>query len=487
MTPARCCSTFSGSRLVRTVALLAVLCLVACRTWAEDWPKYKRDLANDGLSAETGINSTNATSLMTKWTFPTGGLISASAAVATVNGTSTLYLGSWSGIFYAINAVTGQTIWMFQVDQIGQCKTNGCRIGSSAAVDVANNLVFFGARNAYLYALNATTGQVVWKESVGDNRVGYEVWSSPAVYNGMVFVGVSSHGDNPCLPGGLVNAYNELTGVPVWSFNTIDQSTCPSGVCVGGSVWSSVAIDDVNGIVYAGTGNPGSTCSPPSQNAGLYPDSILAFNASTGALLNYYQAIKNDNNDKDFGSSPVLHEAKENNQCTRTVTTTDWVTAGSKNGHIFTLQRDATGLTGTVYDNPTPGLGFIDTPSVRTAYATSACDTGKLIIDHTNYIDLPNSNGAFWQVAQSGLGVATINKKVVISQGKGFYSSPAVIGNVVIFGGNDGNLHVLGEFGHQLATFPIGANIYSGIAISNGRVYFGAINGIIYCMSVNGQ
>src|SRR5580704_1523482 len=260
------------------------------QAFSEDWPKYKRDLANDGLSAETGINSTNISQLQTKWTFPTGAIVSASPAIATVNGTSTLYLGSWTGTFYAINAVTGQSIWTFQVDAVGACAKGGCHIGSSAAVDVANNLVFFGARNAYLYALNATTGQLVWKQMTGLSAKGYEIWSSPAFFNGMLFVGVSAHGDDPCHEGGEVNAYQELSGTQAWSFNSFDQCTCPSGVCVGGSVWSSVAIDDVNGIVYAGTGNPGSTCAPPSQNAGLYPDSILAFNAASGTLLNYFQA-----------------------------------------------------------------------------------------------------------------------------------------------------------------------------------------------------
>ena len=89
-----------------------------------------------------------------------GGRGSASPAVATVNGTSTVFLGSYNGNFYAINAVTGTKIWSFRIDIVNPCNSKRCRIGSSASVDVANNLVFFGAENAYLYALNATTG--VW-------------------------------------------------------------------------------------------------------------------------------------------------------------------------------------------------------------------------------------------------------------------------------------------------------------------------------------
>lgn len=224
-------------RLLAGAAFLLVLSLAASQAFAEDWPKYKHDLANTGLSGETGISSTNVGLLKTKWTYATGGLISAQPAVATINGTSTVFIGSWNGVFSALNAVTGNVIWSFTVDFIGNRCNIGqhwCRIGSSPAVDTVNNLVFFGSYNAYLYALDATTGKVVWKQSVGSSRAGYEVWSSPAIYNGMVYVGVSAHGDKPCLPGGEVKAYSELTGAPVWSFNTIDQATCPGGgTCVG--------------------------------------------------------------------------------------------------------------------------------------------------------------------------------------------------------------------------------------------------------------
>jgi len=482
----------SGAALLVVAALIFVLCLACLQSAAEDWPKYKRDLSNSGHSAETGISSANIASLQTKWTFQTGGLISASPAVATINGVSTVFIGSWNGVFYALNAVTGQVIWSFTVDYLskGRCKAseNWCRIGSTAFVDTTNNMVFFGAYNAYLYALDATNGTVIWKQSVGNPNT-YEVWSSPAIYNGTVYVGVSSHGDEPCLEGGQVNAYNEATGKPLWSFNTIDQSTCPGGgTCVGGSVWSSVAVDSTNGIIYAGTGNPGSTCAPPTQNAGLYPDSILALKGTTGALLNYYQAIVNDNNDKDFGSSPFLYSTSETNQCTGTSTTNYWVSAASKNGNIFTLGRDANGLTGTEQANFSTVSGFIATPSVRPIRATSTCATGKKIIDNETYFFAPGSGGALWTYLLDGA-TDTVTQ---VSRNKfstlASWASPAVIQDVVLFGGNDGNFYAMGKYGHTLKIFPTGtAPIYGGTAISNGRVYFGSTDGTLYCMSINGQ
>jgi len=486
-----CCLKKLAPSFLVCIALLS--CLVGLQASAEDWPKYKHDLANTGHSGETGINSTNVSSLKTKWTYATGGEISASPAVATINGVSTVFIGSWNGVFSAINAVTGQLIWSFTVDFLtNRCNAaqNWCRIGSSAAVDTANNLVFFGSYNSFLYALNATTGKLVWKQSVGRSVAGYEVWSSPAVYNGMVYVGVSSHGDDPCTPGGQVNAYNELTGALSWSFNTIDQTTCPGGgTCVGGSIWSSLAIDKTNGIVYAGTGNPGSTCTPPTQNAGSYPDSILALSANSGVLLNHFQAIKNDMNDKDFGSSPFLYSTSETNQCTETTISHLWVSDASKNGYLYTSERDAAGLVGDGQEIFASEKGFIATPSVRQMTTTTSCASGKTITDRKDYIYAPGWDGTLWTYMIDGAGeTVTLNSNKKLATKMPAWSSPAAIQDVVIFGSNDGNLYVAGQYGKILQTFPMGtAAIYSGPAISNGRVYFGDTAGTLYCMSINGQ
>jgi glucose dehydrogenase len=458
--------------------------------FAEDWPKFNRDLGNTAHSAELGISSENVGSLQSKWSFQTGGLVSSTPVVATIKQTHMVFVGAWNGVFYGLNAVTGAKVWSFPIDYVGgRCTLQGgCRIGSSAAVDTATKMVFFGAFNGYLYALDAGSGKEIWKQRPGDSRKGYEIWSSPTVYNGMVFVGVASHGDAPCVPGGLVNAYDELTGKLVWTFNTIDQSTCPNGgTCVGASVWSSLAIDDVNGIVYAATGNPGSTCMPATKNAGLYPDSILALSASTGRLLNYFQALNDDTHDLDFGASPILHATGETNQCTNISTSQYWVTDGSKDGYLYTLGRNANGLTGNEQQNLSVKIGFTATSGVRPATSTKSCDkNGHNIIDYVNTIYAPGSGGAFWIYQQDPSGKMSLEARNKLSE-KALWGAPAVIRDVVFFGGSDGNFYISGKFGEILKTIGVGSAIYGGTAISNGRVYFGSIDGNIHCMSINAR
>jgi outer membrane protein assembly factor BamB len=418
--------------------------------------------------------------------------VTASPAVATVNGTSMVFIGSWNGWFYALNAVTGQQMWAFEVDLVGPCTANNCRIGSSP--DVTNGIVYFGAENAYFYALNAATGALVWKQQLGNPNNGYEIWSSPAVYNGIVYTGLASHGDTPCVVGEVI-ALNASTGATVWSFSTIDETTCAGGSnCVGAAVWSSPALDTANGILYVGTGNPGSTCSPPTGNAAKYPDSILALNMSTGHLLNYYQAITNDNSDDDFGSSPVLYANFYIDTCTSTQTTTGYVAEAGKNGSLYTVQTNSGGLVNsTAVATTLDPYGFVASPAVGTTVKEQTCNVklGKEIVWRQGQLFLPSGDvygGYLYRTGTNVFGPVTLS----ISPPNAIYSAPALLadGYTALFGSTDDNLYAVSTEGSSMSIFwsyRVSGNIDSGPSISNGRVYFGASDGYVRCLSVNGQ
>ena len=76
---------------------------------------------------------------------------------------------------YALNATTGAELWNYP--------TRG-EVFSSPAV--ANGVVYVGSGypDNLLYALNATTGALLWSYATG-----FPVYSSPAVANGVVYVG----------------------------------------------------------------------------------------------------------------------------------------------------------------------------------------------------------------------------------------------------------------------------------------------------------
>ena len=473
----------------RFVILTVLLTMFTLQSKAEDWPKYRRDLLNTGYSAETGISSATVSSLKLKWRFPAGGRVTGTPAVVTIAGKSMVFFGTWRGVFYALNAVTGTQIWKYSIPALVPtpfCASmpSGCEITSSAAV--TNGIVYFGSRSGSLYALNATTGAEVWKVQLGDPTQGYEIWSSPAVYNGMVIVGLASHNDTPCVPG-RVEARNATTGASVWSFATLDQTSCPSGVCVGASVWSSAAIDAQYNMVYVSTGNPGSTCSPGTANATRYPDSIPALNASTGQLVNYFQAIPNDNRDLDFGSSPVLQVSGVINQCQGTPTRIRyWVSAGNKNGVMYTLSRGASGLQGPPTATLLDGSGIIASPLLVPHVTTSVCAPGRTRTIYQSDLIVPTTAGNIFDLAQNRNGAISIAQQEAITT-SGLLSAPAGITDLIFFGGMNNTIYAMTTSGTIVWQYPTLGFVASGPAISNGRIYVGSVDNNLYAFSLNGQ
>jgi outer membrane protein assembly factor BamB len=124
------------------------------------------------------------------WSYATNKVFS-SPAVA--NGV--VYVSSLNGDVYALNASTGSPLWTYAT---GSYSTS---VYSSHAV--ANGVVYGGTDLFnHVYALNASTGAVLWIYAT-DNWV----FSSPAVTNGVVYVGSMS---------GSVYALKASTGAPLW-------------------------------------------------------------------------------------------------------------------------------------------------------------------------------------------------------------------------------------------------------------------------------
>ena len=189
-------------------AALIFTALVATQTKAwefENWPKYGKDPSHSFSNPLTQINARNVASLTPAWTFPAGDAVTASPAV--VDGV--VYVGSWDGFFYAIDAGTGQLRWKVQVDcqpsvvplpQVcggpaagtstpSRFQTPGGIITASAAV--LDNRVYFGGGRT-LYSLSASDGQIIWKHVICGNpedtelRVGSERPVANSLFSGCV-------------------------------------------------------------------------------------------------------------------------------------------------------------------------------------------------------------------------------------------------------------------------------------------------------------
>jgi polyvinyl alcohol dehydrogenase (cytochrome) len=165
---------------------------------------------------ESVIGPSNVSQLVVKWVFTTGGGVSATPTV--VNGV--VYFPDRAGNVYALNASSGALVWSHQVsDWTG---IQGDR--SREDLVVFGNVLYAGDQGgrlatysngslsgpgARLIAVNKNTGAPLWITQV-ESFPGSQITSSPVVYKSIVYVGVS---------GGPEEDYAaEFPGYPCCSF-----------------------------------------------------------------------------------------------------------------------------------------------------------------------------------------------------------------------------------------------------------------------------
>src|SRR5208283_270471 len=87
------------ARARRWVFGLVLAAVAITPLMAQDWPSFGHDPTN-GAANKSKISTRNVNTLKPKWTFTTGGDVSARAAV--VKGVA--YFPDWAGNIYAVNA-----------------------------------------------------------------------------------------------------------------------------------------------------------------------------------------------------------------------------------------------------------------------------------------------------------------------------------------------------------------------------------------------
>jgi len=295
--------------LILSLSLLAVVAAAptpAAATASSDWPGYLFSVRHGSRSASTAITPANVSSIRQAWSFaapaPTlpGQPAAGFDASPTVYG-GRVYIGANTGVFYALNETTGAVAWSKLLGYVPDltCEARGITSTATVATDPVTSAatVYVASGDGYLFALDALTGAERWHSPImptGATENDSYQWSSPTVANGKIYIGVSSHCDNPLIRGG-VKAFDQATGeeLAVWY-------SVPEGV-VGGGVWSSVAANATS--VFATTGNAYASVSFD-QNA------IVRLDATTLARKAHW-IVPNAEliPDPDFGASPTLFTA----------------------------------------------------------------------------------------------------------------------------------------------------------------------------------
>jgi outer membrane protein assembly factor BamB len=331
---------------------------------------------------ENALNPSTVGSIDLDWSFTTGAAVESSPAVA--NGV--VYVGSYDGNVYALNATTGAKLWSF---------TTADYVLSSPAV--ANGVVYVGSDDSNVYALNASTGAKLWSFTTGSG-----VLSSPAVANGVVYVGSYD---------GNVYALNATTGAKLWSFAT----SYP--------VYSSPAV--ANGVVYVGS----------------YLGYLYALNANTGAEL------------------------------------WSWYNEGSS-----------------INVAPAVANGVVYVPDIYgcedAVNATTGEDVGGICTKGAVESSAAVANGVVY-VASDDYNLYAFRGDTVLWTFGGFagevFTSPAVANGVVYVGSTFANVYALNaSTGAVLWSFATSGAVYSSPAVANGVVYVGSDDFKLYAFDQAG-
>jgi polyvinyl alcohol dehydrogenase (cytochrome) len=497
-------------------------------TDAGDWPMYGQNVCNTrGASTTDPITAKTASKLTVKWKFTAAGDISTTPAV--VGGQ--VYVPDWSGMLYRLDGATGQVVWMENVGQLvglgdggitidaGGLNTGAAR-GYSVPLSrvtpvVSGNNVVFGLGSALSQALmaavNKDTGALVWQTPLEGHPAAL-ITSSPAIDGDTVYVGVSSGEElaTGLVPGypcctfrGSVVALSASTGMIKWKTFMIEDSVyfqadgvTPSGYA-GVAVWSGTpTVDRKRNSLYITTGNnysvpTGATNPPP---AGDHVESIVALDLTTGKIKWSQRMVgakgdiwtlQNLNQpDYDFGCGANLFQVNAGG------TTQDVVGAGQKSGVYWALNPDTGAVLwktqvglgghlggihwGTAVDSNGIYVGVNDESGTPYTMGGKGPQAGmKTSVGSWAALD-PTGGGSpsgkiLWQIANPAM-MAPLNG--------GSVNGPLAVSNGVLFAGSMDAMGMMYAIdvtsGAVLWSFASGASVYSGPAISNGVVYWGA-------------
>ena len=137
--------------MVVTAALLWLCCLDRAFAQILDWPMFGQNIANTASNFfEFGISSKNVNQLQPKWTFTTGGDVTARAAVVD----NVAYFPDWAGNLYAVRASNGTLVWSHQLSDYGLAA--GTVSPTSPAV--MNGVVYIGTQLCFINANRVVAG-----------------------------------------------------------------------------------------------------------------------------------------------------------------------------------------------------------------------------------------------------------------------------------------------------------------------------------------
>jgi outer membrane protein assembly factor BamB len=420
---------------------------------SQDWPTYLQNAARTDATTDGALTTAGAPNLALDWTYQTGGPIATSASVVG----ATAYVGSWDGYEYAINTATGALIWKTYTGITADPGCNPSTIGITSAAAVVNGVVYVGGGGPYFYALNASTGAILWQTYTGDNSQAgaHYNWSSPLIVNGYAYIGIASNCDNPLVQGQLLQVpiSGPQQGQIINTYNFV-----PNGQ-VGGGVWTSPTYDAATNTIILSTGTLADYTQTQSQ-------AIVAVNASTLQYVGSWQLPFGASiADSDWSTTPTLTTDTAGDQL---------MSVANKNGILYTFNRNNLAA-GPIWQKqiaiggtcPTCGDGTIDSGIFANG-----------VLYYAGGHNVANGHGAGGEITAYDPGTGAVQWSRQTDQP--ILGSPAYVNGMI--GEVEGStFEVLdASNGHLLYSYLLPKPVYGAISVAQGQFYVGTLDGKLY-------
>ena len=356
--------------------------LLAAAADTSNWLSHGRTYNEQRFVPLNQINDDTVADLGLAWYFDIPTLRGIESTPLVIDGV--MYTtGSWS-IVYALDARTGEPLWVYDPQVPASWSRYACCDVVNRGVAAWGDKVFVGTLDGYLVALNASSGEVVWRVNTIDRDLPYTITGAPRVIDGKVLIG---NGGAEYGVRGYITAYDADSGEEDWRFYTVpgnpeegfENEAMRRAAETwtgewwqyggGGTVWDSMAYDPDLDLLYIGTGN-GSPWDrqirSPQGGDNLYLSSIVALRPATGEYVWHYQTTPGDSWDFTATQHMILADL-EIGGVNRKV-----LMQAPKNGFFYVLDRTSGELISTNKYTAADWASEIDSNSGRPVEAADA-------------------------------------------------------------------------------------------------------------------
>ena len=285
----------------------------------ENWIGFRNGYPLWGYSPLDQIDAGNVTELRLVWS---RAMQLGYQEVEPIVHNGVMFLANVEDIVQALDATTGDLLWQYRrnlPENIANVTGTRYRYRN---VSIYGDKIFLATNDAFIVALDARTGELVWETQRADYRERVAQTAGPTIVNGKLINGSRCNPSSPRPGGCFITAHDVDTGEELWRINTAATADQPGGDTWGGlprsarrhaSAWMVGSYDPELNLVYWGTGPPAPL--PESlRGAGkadlLYTNSTLALDPDTGDMAWYFQHLPRDNWDLDHVFERMIVETE---------------------------------------------------------------------------------------------------------------------------------------------------------------------------------